>query len=135
MDPLLQLPGLFAGAMTVAVTVLLIVGWRMHARLGGRIRRLEDALRVYNAANAEMGRQLRAVEQRQLLLATQQAPQRAPEAAAPRMIDVPRTPAVKTPAPVPRLEPQGDDAFGQDAAERRLAELIRARLPLSGSLQ
>ena len=46
----------------VPALIVLAAALRLRAVLGRRLQRLEDALRVYNAANAELGRQLRDME-------------------------------------------------------------------------
>jgi hypothetical protein len=160
MDSPVELLGLSAAMVALAATLLLILGLRARTRLYGRIARLEDALRVYNSANAEIGRQLRAMEERLLLAATTPLSPRGVEAVPARATD---TPSHAERIPVPRglagLAPlrtseslvarpgvgnpvRGAIASGKDegdsgggAAERRLAELIRARLPAARALQ
>lgn len=134
MDTPIELLGLCAALVALAATVLLILGLRARSQLGARIRRLEDALRVYNSANAEIGRQMRAMEERLLMAATAPLPQRLPEAAVPRASESARVLAARPPVLAPRGEPE-DGGAGDGAAERRLAELIRARLPVSRALQ
>lgn len=160
MDSPIELLSLSAAMVALAATFLLIFGLRERMRLHGRIARLEDALRVYNSANAEIGRQLRGMEERLLLAAATPVAQRGVEAPSGRRME---TPSHGEPAPVLRglaglaalrtnespvaaltagspfrdvmasVADEGDAGGG--AAERRLAELIRARLPAARALQ
>ena len=157
MESPLEVLSLTAALVALCATVLLIIGLRVRSGLHARIARLEDALRVYNSANAEIGRQLRAMEERLLLAAATPLARAPEEAPAPRgMASFQREDAVPVlrslaalapraaamnPAPRPGAtarvaapKPEaGDETAGP--AERRLAELLRSRLPASGALQ
>lgn len=158
MDSPVELLSLSAAMVALSATLLLIAGLRTRMKLLARIARLEDALRVYNSANAEIGRQLRAMEERLLLVTAVPLAQQAqgspvsPAAEAVRREDplpvlralaalAPRAGAANTvPGAVPGkplagLASPSADQGAAGSAERRLAELIRARLPASGALQ
>ncbi|MFM7274363.1 MAG: hypothetical protein ACKO4A_11000 [Gammaproteobacteria bacterium] len=160
MDSPVELLSLSLSAAMVALsaTLLLIAGLRIRMRLFARIARLEDALRVYNSANAEIGRQLRAMEERLLLVAATPLAPQAAESPAPRAAESARRedplPVLRTLAALaPRAASAGTvpgavsgkpiagpaslqaDQAAAGSAERRLAELIRARLPATGALQ
>lgn len=111
----------------VPALCVLAAALRLRALLARRLQRLEDALRVYNSANAELGRQLRAVEE-QLLALRGRAP--APAAG---LHEEPVPERTRRPAPhaaprrafTPATEPEDD----YSAAELKLAALLKSRLP------
>jgi len=90
--------------------VALVFGGYLHRALWPRLRRLEEALRVYNQAIAAMGRQLTAVE-------TELARERAARKAA----QAPQTASATVAA-----ESREEEEFSE--AELRLAQLIKSRL-------
>ena len=134
---------LLAGCLPALV--VLAAALRLRVTLGRRLQRLEDALRVYNSANAELGRQLREMEE-QLRVPT-------PRASASRVTGVSRelgavrpaemSSAVSAPGKSEASRPAATMPFRRAAprpaattaepefseAEVRLARLLKSRLP------
>lgn len=116
-----------AVAGCVPALCVLAAALRLRAMLARRLQRLEDALRVYNSANAELGRQLRAVEEQLLLLRGRSAAaaEDTSVAAAP---DRTRRPAPHA-APRRAFTPASDPDDDYSEAELKLAALLKSRLP------
>ena len=120
--------------------IVLAAALRLRAVLGRRLQRLEDALRVYNGANADLGRQLREMEEQFKVPAPRSAAARGVEAPRPaqaatrspepqRFGDVLRAaanPATSTSAPR-REALRTDSEFTE--SELKLARLLKSRLP------
>lgn len=111
---------------------VLAAALRLRSVLGRRLQRLEDALRVYNGANAELGRQLREMEDQFRIPAPRSgAATRAAEPA--RTISIPVSARAaepiraQKPAPARRVAPAGESEFSD--AELKLARLLKSRLP------
>lgn len=111
---------------------VLAAALRLRAVLGRRLQRLEDALRVYNGANAELGRQLREMEDQFRIPAPRSAaasraaePTRPPSAPATAKAAEPMRAANAAPARrgAPAVEAEFSDA------ELKLARLLKSRLP------
>lgn len=118
----------------VPAMIVLAAALRLRAILGRRLQRLEDALRVYNSANAELGRQLRDMEEQFRIPAPRSAAARAaeaprPAAAAARPAEAARFGDVlrSTAAAARREAPAGDGEFTE--SELKLARLLKSRLP------
>ena len=119
--------------------IVLAAALRLRAVLGRRLQRLEDALRVYNSANAELGRQLRDMEEQFRIPAPRSAAARGAEATRPAAAarapdqqlfgDVLRAAATSASAAAParRDSPRGDSEFTE--SELKLARLLKSRLP------
>jgi hypothetical protein len=103
---------------------VLAAALRLRAVLARRLQRMEDALRVYNSANAELGRQLRALEER--MRAAPPATTSAPEPASARPLRSGHLASRRAIEPEVEVE-AGDEEFS--AAELRLAQLLRSRIP------
>jgi hypothetical protein len=115
--PVVYLAGL--GVLALGLVALCAWGFRQRLVLVQRVQRLEDALRVYNAANASLGRQLAEVEGAvEALRAKLAVP--APAAPAPEARPVPT--AAQRYGARPPVQPEFSDA------ELRLAQLIKSRL-------
>ena len=127
---------------------VLAAALRMRVTFGRRLQRLEDALRVYNSANAELGRQLRELEEglrvptprtsasRVTGVSREVAPLRAAEASSAVPVSgrsEASRPAATTPfrraAPRPAAN-TSEPEFSE--AELRLARLLKSRLPALG---
>ena len=127
---------------------VLAAALRLRGILGRRLQRLEDALRVYNSANAELGRQLREMDE-QLRVPTPRAASRvtgagrevAPIRAAEtsRAVSVSgRSEAARPTAAMPFLRAAPRPAASTSEpefseAELRLARLLKSRLPAIGA--
>jgi hypothetical protein len=128
-----------------ALALLAFVAWCIHAlhhALPRRIARLEEALRVYNTANAALGRQLAELEaavQRHLRAqaeareeAPPPTPASRPEGRTPFGRGRPAAPSaaerygMAASAAAPPRVPAPEDGFSE--AELRLAQLIKSRL-------
>lgn len=132
------------GAGIAALVVVAFAAWCVHTlrhAMPRRIARLEEALRVYNTANASLGREVAelevAVRQLRAQLESQQAtasPARAPgaDARAPVAEPRPATPSaaerygIAAPVAAAARAPAPEAGFSE--AELRLAQLIKSRL-------
>lgn len=134
---------LLAGCLPALV--VFAAALRLRVILGRRLQRLEDALRVYNSANAELGRQLREMDE-QLRMPTPRpsasrvtgvsrevSPVRAAETAS-AVSPLARSEASRPAATMPfrRAAPRpaanaSEPEFSE--AELRLARLLKSRLP------
>lgn len=132
-SPVMLLMALAAGCLPALL--VLASALRLRWVLGRRLQRLEDALRVYNSANAELGRQLREMEDQFRIPAPRSAaargaesPRAAPAGAATgdaqRGAQSPRVP----PTAVARRQSAPADADFSES-ELRLARLLKSRLP------
>ena len=121
-------------AGSVPALVVLAAALRLRSVLGRRLQRLEDALRVYNSANAELGRQLREMEDQFRIPAPRSAAARAMETARgesgtlrgsepARATEPSRTP----PASARRQPSSAKPEFSE--SELKLARLLKSRLP------
>lgn len=128
---------------------VLAAALRLRGSLGRRLQRLEDALRVYNSANAELGRQLREMDEqlrvptlrasasRATGVAREVAPIRAAETSSASSVSG-RSEAARAAAAIPfrRAAPRpaantSEPEFSE--AELRLARLLKSRLPAIGA--
>jgi hypothetical protein len=117
--------------------IVLAAALRLRSILGRRLQRLEDALRVYNGANAELGRQLREMEEQFRIPAPGSAAGRGMEgvrmAASPLRASEPTRAAeparaiASAPAPARRVPAAAESEFSD--AELKLARLLKSRLP------
>ncbi len=128
---------------------VLAAALRLRGILGRRLQRLEDALRVYNSANAELGRQLREMDE-QLRVPTPRAsasrvtgagrevaPIRAAETSSAVSVSG-RSEAARPAAAMPfrRAAPRPAASTSEpefSEAELRLARLLKSRLPAIGA--
>jgi hypothetical protein len=114
--------------------IVLAAALRLRGILGRRLQRLEDALRVYNTANAELGRQLREMEEQFRVPAPRSAAARAmePTRAATRLPETSRPAepvrgSATATARRPAAAAAGESEFSD--AELKLARLLKSRLP------
>ena len=137
---------LLAGGLPALV--VLAAALRLRMILGRRLHRLEDALRVYNSANAELGRQLREMEEELRVPSPRASASRVTgasrELAAVRTAEMPslasapaKSEASRPAAAMPfrRVAPRPapntrEPEFSE--AELRLARLLKSRLPAIG---
>lgn len=130
-NPVMLFTSLAAGCLPALV--VLAAALRLRWVLGRRLQRLEDALRVYNSANAELGRQLREMEDQFRIPAPRPAVARGAEHARPASPVRTREPAplpepLRTP-PAATRRPGAHTESEFSESELRLARLLKSRLP------
>jgi hypothetical protein len=124
-------------SIVVAIALAALASWvayQLRRVVPLRLQRLEDALRVYNSANASLGRQLAETEEALRALRGASAPAAAPFAQQMQLAEA-------MAAAAPSSSAAGAPAPGLSAAERyevpepefseaelRLAQLIKSRL-------